>query len=382
MTNFQSLTQLPPPTLRSAKLARTDVATRHILSLDGLRGVAVLLVMLHHAGAPFFGFGLIGVDLFFVLSGFLITTLLAKEYERNGTISLPKFWGRRFLRLMPAYWLFIGSITVLLLIDPRPVSAQSGWSIRQFIASMWLYFNNYAPRDVTYWQIITGHLWSLCVEEQFYIIWPVICVLILRLRRPELVAWSLLVAVLVRRHYAQSVAELMYRLDTRGFAIIFGCATALSLRGSFRYVIPWLSGRRLSRIILAITGLTLIICSICYMCLPLFFDTYSRWLLPVLASEFAMITAMLWYGPTTAFTRMLSFKPLVYVGKISYGMYLYHPVAHYLTWKVWLVNIEYWPRVPKYSLRLAVFLALSLLFASSSYHLYERFFLRLKGRLY
>ncbi len=361
--------------------ARAGRVLRHVAALDGLRGVAVLMVMLHHAGAPLLGFGLVGVDVFFVLSGFLITTLLAEEYARNGTISLAKFWGRRFLRLMPAYWLFVGGVTVLLHTDPRLLPC-GGWSIREFIASMWLYFNNYAPPDgITFWQCITGHLWSLCVEEQFYFVWPAVCLLALRTRYAELVAWSILLAMLVRRQFAQSVPELMYRIDTRGFAIILGCAVALALRGSLSGLRGWFDRRVFPATVLAVTAFTLVLCSYGYDRISGFFDPYSRWLLPVLAIEFAAVTAMLWCGPATALTRALSFKPLAYIGKISYAMYLYHPVAHYLTWKVWLAHIDHWPKISKYGVRLSVFLSLSLLLASASYHLYERFFLRLKDRL-
>src|SRR5205085_2211723 len=99
----------PPPAL--AAHARND-------SLDGLRALAVLAVMLVHVGAPGFPLGWFGVDLFFVLSGFLITTLLERELARTGGVDLNKFWTRRFLRLMPAYWLYAGAITILMLAGP------------------------------------------------------------------------------------------------------------------------------------------------------------------------------------------------------------------------------------------------------------------------
>jgi peptidoglycan/LPS O-acetylase OafA/YrhL len=362
--------------------APTGPAARHVAALDGLRGVAVLMVMLHHAGAPLLGFGLAGVDIFFVLSGFLITSLIAKEYDRNGVVSLPKFWGRRFLRLMPAYWLFISSITILIFLSPRIMAGPKDWGIGEFVASLWLYFNNYAPRDgITHWQVLTGHLWSLCVEEQFYLVWPVICLMALRMRFGEVVAWMLLIAIFIRRQFVHSVPELMYRIDARGFGIILGCAVALALRGSLRNLPTYLRQRGVAAAVLIFTGLTLAFCSLGYDHIRGFFDPYSKWLLPVIAIEFVLITVMLWCGPATWWTRALSTKPLVYIGQISYGMYLYHPLTHYLTWKVWLANIEHWNKVPKYGLRLFVFLSLSLLFASASYHLYERFFLRLKERL-
>src|SRR4051794_35863169 len=99
----------PEPAKQSP--APPDKTARHVASLDGLRALAVLGVMGVNAGLPGAWLGWLGVDLFFVLSGFLITTLLLKEFAKTGRINLPKFWGRRALRLMPAYWLYVGSIT-------------------------------------------------------------------------------------------------------------------------------------------------------------------------------------------------------------------------------------------------------------------------------
>ncbi len=192
--------QRPLRIRRDEQVAMHDAhhAAGRVASLDGLRALAVLAVVLHHGGAMSVGW--LGVDLFFVLSGFLITTLLVREHQQAGAISLPRFWGRRVLRLMPAYWLYIGSVTVLLLASSQPLVAHAGFRPGTFIASMWCYFQNYLPMGgFSEYQALTRHLWSLCVEEQFYFIWPVVCVFAMRLRRPEIVGWMLLAAILLRR---------------------------------------------------------------------------------------------------------------------------------------------------------------------------------------
>ena len=122
----------PPPTPRA-----------HVSSLDGLRGLAVASVMAVHAGVPGFDLGFLGVDLFFVLSGFLITSLLDREHRRAGRVDLGKFWGRRFLRLMPAYYLYVGGLTLAFAAfgwgwrEPH-----GGWTPGGYIASLWFYYVN------------------------------------------------------------------------------------------------------------------------------------------------------------------------------------------------------------------------------------------------
>ena len=144
------------------------------ISIDGLRGVALILVMLFHAGAPFSQAGWLGVDLFFALSGFLITTLLIREYDKCGEISFKKFWLRRFLRLMPVYVFYILLITIAVLSSPaHELHTVGGFSPAQYLVGLWTYTFNFIPlAGIWAHQAFTGHLWSLSVEEQFYLFWP------------------------------------------------------------------------------------------------------------------------------------------------------------------------------------------------------------------
>src|SRR5262245_41272123 len=153
-------------------------------ALDGLRGVAVLAVLLFHAGHLRGGF--LGVDLFFTLSGFLITTLLLAEHSARGRISLRNFWSRRARRLLPALYLVLGATVAYAALFARPDSLQqirgdafaalayvANWHLIATGGSYWSQYAAPSPLE---------HLWSLAVEEQFYIVWPLLVVGIL--------AWS------------------------------------------------------------------------------------------------------------------------------------------------------------------------------------------------
>src|SRR5262249_18583510 len=136
------------------------------------------------------------VDLFFVLSGFLITTLLLREHQRFGRIGLRLFWGRRFLRLMPIYLLYVTGITIAMFAGPASsLTIHEGWTPAMFAGSLWIYLFNLLPQGgIWTGQYLTRHLWSLSVEEQFYFVWPVILCWLLT-RWIGLFAWTLVAVV-------------------------------------------------------------------------------------------------------------------------------------------------------------------------------------------
>ena len=175
----------------------------YIPGLDGLRALAVLAVILYHADPRWLGGGFLGVEVFFVISGYLITLLLVAERERTGTVTLSNFWMRRARRLLPALWLMLVLLAVWCLLFDR---ARMGMLRGDTVAGL-LYGSNW-------YQVWTGssytsgfafaplrHLWSLAVEEQFYIVWPLVMfVLLRRLRRttlPVLAAWFTAAALAV-----------------------------------------------------------------------------------------------------------------------------------------------------------------------------------------
>jgi peptidoglycan/LPS O-acetylase OafA/YrhL len=356
--------------------------TAHLASLDGVRGIAILGVMLVHVGFPGLELAWLGVDLFFVLSGFLITTLLIGEARRTGGVALGKFWGRRFLRLMPAYGMLAGFVTAAIYWTHWGWTREvRGWDAVDFIRSIWLYYANYAPmKGIWEHQHLTGLLWSLAVEEQFYLIWPIL--FSLAWSRPgwaEGLAWTLVLAILVTCFLVEP-RLLHFRIYTRGLGIMLGCSLALTSARS--------SGlsRRLgspqTRLAIVAVGLLSYAAPAVLLALGRIDDTQMHlFFSPIFCASMALLVAMLWYGPRDRLAASLSWGPLAYLGKISYGLYLYHMVAFYLVWNILLVDLGHWPTIARYGLRVSAFLGLSVAIATLSHYAVERPFLKLKSRL-
>ncbi|HLY66186.1 MAG TPA: acyltransferase, partial [Chloroflexota bacterium] len=175
-------------------------------ALDGIRGAAVLAVMLFHFGAPFDQGGFLGVDAFFVLSGFLITSLLVEEWARNAGISFRGFYLRRALRLLPALLvMLLGAGAVAATIAP-PEMREGTW---RGIAVTLLYVANWQKVFSDQSVGVLGHTWSLSIEEQFYILWPPLLCLLLR-RRLSL-RWLTAIAAALAVTSAATRAVLMLR---------------------------------------------------------------------------------------------------------------------------------------------------------------------------
>lgn len=349
-------------------------------SLDGVRTFAVLAVMMVHAGMPWCELGWVGVDVFFVLSGFLITTLLCAEHREHGRISLPKFWARRFLRLMPAYWVYVGTLTALILLSPERLQAHGGWSPATYVASLWAYFVNYLPMGgIWSKQELSLHLWSLAVEEQFYFLWPPLIFMAFHLKRPWMLAWGLVLLILSRRFFL-SVDEAggLPTLDVRGIGIILGCAVAMTLALAGRP--RWILSTTLRSALILATALTLIVLTALLHRGDLNEHLIKARVLPWLCAAFVAATAMLWYGPADRLTAFLASRPMAYLGRISYGLYLYHQAARLLVWDVLLPGHETWNKYLRYGVRSTVYVGLTVVIAAISYELIEKRFLRLKDR--
>jgi peptidoglycan/LPS O-acetylase OafA/YrhL len=332
-------------------------------ALDGIRALAIVGVVLLHALEWPSG-GALGVDLFFVLSGFLITTLLLEEHAEHGTVSLRAFYRRRAYRLLPALFLMLG---VYLAVAAGAALAR-GESLSQPLFGVLAglgYFTNLAqmtdpssmPRSLT-------HLWSLAEEEQFYLVWPVVLFAALRARIRLAIAFTLVGIALSTLRAIQlnldgaSDYRMGIGLDTAVVPILAGCLLALLLTTRVRAPLER-AGRVLGPV--ALLGV-----------LFFFFGTGGevyggfRWLF----SLYAALLILVALDARSLVARPLSIRPVVYLGKISYSLYIWHAPLLIL-FAIRETALE-WQAIPV--------LALSLAAAIASYHLVELPFLRRKNR--
>ncbi len=336
-------------------------------ALDGLRALAVLAVMLLHAGSRFTPAGGLGVDVFFVISGYLITSLLLKEWDATGAISLQHFYLRRALRLFPALFALLAVWCVYAALAQSPVEARESYKFS--LAAIFYYVNWLRAFGVANHAAL-GHTWSLSIEEQFYLLWPALLYVGLKLgvSRPRLLALTILGAVASALWRAalwtgeESFARTYNGLDTRADALLVGCALALllSTRG-----VPCsaLSRRAL--------GVAALFSAVFVSALIVVGGSNRLFLRDGLGSVCALCVAILLASALTSPSalpfRLLGNRHLVFFGRLSYSLYLWHyPVYFWLRY------------LPPTHFRIPLLLAASCACALLSYYLVERPFLKLK----
>ncbi|MCS4483970.1 acyltransferase [Gleimia sp. 6138-11-ORH1] len=352
--------------------AETKPATiRPIRGLDGLRALAALAVLAYHLFPGWSGGGFLGVDVFFVLSGFLITSLLLSEQTRRGKISLKRFWVRRVRRLFPAAFLMAivtiivaGIINMDLLARIVPqffgvVTFSYNWVEIYQGAS---YFDNANPHLWT-------NVWSLAVEQQFYLIWPLITILILRLNRRYQWGIPFLLAVIsagLMAFYINGASDFTRAYqgtDSHAFGLMLGASFAFIAKTPLLDKAPAVPSQRWVRGSLAWLGLVIMVLSFYYI------PDNQAWVYPLgtLISVFATLLVIQGFlpeidgasGPGQLLANLLSIAPLRWLGERSYGIYLWH-------WPIWVIAVNQFPRFNAYLVGAAV-LFLSILVAALSY---------------
>ena len=284
-------------------------------ALDGLRGVAILLVFGFHLPFGPFRSGSYGVILFFVLSGYLITTILLRELDTNDKVNLRRFYTRRARRLLPALLVVVFAylvIQVTVLGDPEQWWGRS-WPVLAYIA-------NYAELSGAQLFHLT-HTWSLAIEEHFYLLWPVV-LLAIPSRRRLAITCSLVVALVLWRHGLLLSGlprdRIYFGTDTNAFAPLVGCALAIALHERRLPV----AGRNVSSL-----AVGLLILASCiqwqYFDRRLLYGTF-----PV-----AILAMFAIYGAIHQPASWLEHPVLRWFGKVSYGLYLWHYMIISLPWE-------------------------------------------------
>jgi peptidoglycan/LPS O-acetylase OafA/YrhL len=294
--------------------------------------VAVLAVIAYHFGYPRAQGGFFGVDIFFVLSGYLITSLLLTEHARNGTINLVAFWYRRAKRLLPALLLMLVVVAFWIGANASPFELSMRrddmfWTLFyganwHFIASGQDYFAQFASASPL------RHTWSLAIEEQFYLVWPILIAVALWLgrRRPAVVA-GLCIAGIAASAIAMALlydpgdpSRAYYGTDARMHELLVGALLAVLVREySGRALL--VAARRAAPAVAVAAGLVLL------GAFTLLSDTeplYYRGLSLVLALVAAALVWGVETAPRSLPARLISLRPFAWVGKISYGLYLWH----------------------------------------------------------
>jgi len=355
-SNSHPLSPVSPPLQRA-------LSGRHLPALDGLRAIAVFTVIVYHFGIDSVP-GDLGVSAFFVLSGFLITWLLLKEQAGSGTISLGQFYARRTLRIFPAYYVFL---LVSLAIDS---TRHSPWPKGLTLAGLF-YFVNYFNALHGHPSTTIAHAWSLAIEEQFYLLWPLALLLLLQGGRKRAIAGLLaaITLVLTWRSFLYlevniGSAYVYNAFDTRFDNLAVGCLLALAVDQRWFRTSEALLTRSSA---LPIVTLVLLLLSRS-LTSPSYHYSLGYTVDACLVAIF--ILQMLAFHQTTLW-RWLEWPIIKYLGVISYPLYLWH---------AWGLSIGHHVQAAGIAGEFAVGVMVTIGLASASYHFVERPFLLLKQR--
>lgn len=318
-----------------------SVHTR-LSGLDGLRAIAVSAVVLFHADFYWARGGYLGVDLFFVISGFLITGLMAREVDRTGRLNLRDFYWRRAKRLLPASWLMMAVVVAIATWVARDALPH----LRNDVVASLAYVTNWELlRSQTSYFEATGrppllqHLWSLAIEEQFYILWaPLAFILLPRMKRRGMAviaialaaasaAWMALLAHKIGYPGQGDPSRLYFGTDTHGFALLLGSALGLLWQPSPELDRPGVMARATGWLL----GLIALTCMVALFAM-MGEDTprlYPWGFLAAAATSLALI--MIATHPGMAFGRCLDNPVMRWIGERSYGIYLWHWPVFMLT---------------------------------------------------
>lgn len=306
---------------------------KYLPSIDSLRAIAVISVIIYHCNASFLPGGFLGVDLFFVLSGYLISSLIIREFRETGKVDLWNFYIRRGRRLLPAVYFMITVILILMVIFNKPLLEKSHLDslFGYAYSSNWWYIFHRLDYFDTFGAISPfKHLWSLAIEEQFYMIFPLLFLVTnLGTRKGKIsdnlkfVVLVLIVLSLITHIYLfdfNDISRVYYGTDTRAFGLLVGVLGAIFLPMDTLNV---RAPKSKNLIISAISLISIIL----FIVIMFNISEYSIFLYYggfLLLSILFLIIIIFTGQQGTYMSLFMSFKPLVYIGKISYSLYLWH----------------------------------------------------------
>lgn len=304
---------------------------RYISGLDGLRAISVIAVILYHLQVRGIVGGYLGVTIFFVLSGYLITDLLVNEWEKYGAIDLKSFWIRRFRRLIPALLIMLILIGFWITLFQRSflIGLRSEILAATFYVSNWFYvvqdhsyFTKFSPPSPL------QHMWSLAVEEQFYIIWPIVMIISLRfVRQKEKLAIGIMGAAIVSAIAmaiiftpGEDPSRVYYGTDTRAFSLLIGASLAFVWPSrKLKLNITYEEKKVLDGA--GVISFILLLLMFMFMHEEGPFLYYGGMFFASIVTAILIATIV---HPTSIMGKILSFKPLLWVGVRSYGIYIWH----------------------------------------------------------
>lgn len=340
----------------------------YFTSLDGLRAVAVFIVLIAHAGSPYPRSGGVGVDIFFVLSGFLITTILSTEAEKYGSINLRNFYVRRFLRLVPCLLLTCLFVTIWL------VSTKKYFPIKELTIVL-TYTANWAYAVFNVDLSLLAHCWSLAIEEQYYLMWPFVIVIIERSSKKHLLKGTILftIALIIAMYRYGMVGtytapRIYFGLDTHMDGLVMGSSLCYFVKkinsvGGFTKAKSIVLGYILVPI--AVVAVLIV------MKIATWTDPFmGRFGFLLIAVSTSVVITDLVAGNHSLIRKVLSMRPVVYIGKISYGLYLWH-------YPIFVILKHGYPEI-NFIYLMPIKFAASIIIASLSYSIVEVKFLSLK----
>ncbi len=347
----------------------------HLPALDGLRGVAVIGVVLFHADALLRG-GYLGVDLFFVLSGYLITSIILSELDATGTLDLKAFWVRRARRLFPA---LLSIMPAIALYARFVAGADELAGLRNDALATLAYVANWRAifSEKSYWDLFIApspleHTWSLAIEEQFYVAWPLIVTLVFGVLRKgrktllgvtlALLLGSMLLMLLL--YDMDRTSRVYFGTDTRAASILAGVVLSILLPAKTEM------SMRTARVLDGFGAFTIVVLGVAWVKLDgqsTFVYHGGFWLNEALA---LVLIACAVAGKKSLVARLFSVRPLAYMGTISYGVYLWH-------WPIDCLLTANRTHIEGLKLQL-VRMSLTLVIAMLSYRFFERP-IRMKG---